>query len=133
MLTATLHLLLSSLDEVEHTGVAIELGIHGHRFHQHAHRTVVALVGTPVVYRIEQHLLLVIVFCQQISVGGCKDGTTEDTVCLAEGIYPILVHRHCPCQDGIHKLLVIAVGQQRRIAVAAIEVFRIPFLVLLKG
>ena len=113
MLSTALHLLLSSLDEVVYTSVTIELGIHRHRFHQHAHRTVCALVGTPVMYRVEQHLLFVIVFCQQIGVGGCEDGTAEDAVCLAEGIHPILVHHHGPCQDGVHKLLVIAVGQQR--------------------
>ena len=133
MLAATFHLLLSGLDEVDHPGVGIELGIHGYCFHQHANGAVAALVGASVVYGVEQHLLLVIEFSQQISVGGCEDGATEHAVRLAVGVYPCRVCGHGPCEQGIDKLLVVAVGQQWRVAVAAIEVFRIPFLVLLKG
>ena len=97
MLTAAFHLLFSSLDEVEHTGVAIELGIHGYRLHQHAHRTVRAFVGTSVVYSVEQHLLVVIVFCQQISVGGCKERTSENAVRLAESIDRVDDYVQCAC------------------------------------
>ena len=97
MLTTALHLFLSRLDEVEHTGVAIELGIHGYRLHQHAHRTVRALVGTSVVYSVEQHLLVVIVFCQQISIGSCKERTSENAVRLAENIDRVDAYAQCAC------------------------------------
>ena len=113
MLSATLHLLLSSLDEVEHTGVTIEPGIYRHRPDHHAHRMAATLVGTPVMECAEQGLLLIIVFCQQIAVGRCENGTSEHTVRLAEGIHPSLVHCHGALQEGIDELLVVAVGQQR--------------------
>ena len=132
VLPATRHLLLSGLQEVEHSRLVGEVCIDGHCLDQHSDcmccPTVVATTNDGA----EQCRLLVIVFSQQVAVGRREEGALEDAMFAAEGIHTGTVHMHAPRCQSVRILVAVKVGQQGREAVAAVELSCIPLLVGLK-
>ena len=112
MLPLPRHLLLSRSQEVEHRSVVLELGIDGKRPYQHRHRMGQSLVGSSVVNRVEQHLLLATVFSQQKGIGSREECALVDAVLLAEGVHAGRLHHHRSCQQTLLRLLILQVGQQ---------------------
>ena len=96
MLSASCHLLLSAMQKVQHCGVIIIFSIHGQCLDQHGHRLGQLLVGTTIMNRAEQCLLLVVVFRQQEGIGSREEGAFVDAVLFAVGFHLSLVYHHLP-------------------------------------
>ena len=129
MLAAPRHLLLSGSEEVDHRRVVRVLRIDGQRLDEHRHCTDQSFVGSSVVDGTEQHLLLIVELGQQVGVNGGEERTLEDAVFHAKGFYPLLCHRQLPGEQSFLRLRFFPVGQQRSIAVAAVEMLCIPLFV----
>ena len=134
MLSAAAHLVLPTLQEVQHRRVVVELRIDGQRLHRHTHGVQEPLVRTSIVYRGEERLPLVIVLGQQEAVGRREEIALEDALLLAEGIHL----RHLDVQRtnhrGLRMLRYLQVGRQLRKRVAAVaKLLGIPLLTLLEG
>ena len=111
VLALTRHLLFPCPQEVDHSGVIVELCIDRQCPYQHGHRMGQLLVGTSVVYGVEQHLLLVVVFRQQIAVSCREEGTLVDAVLLTVGFDIIDAHTHGPRQQTLLRPVSFQIGQ----------------------
>ena len=132
VLTATCHLLLPSLEELEHRGVACELSIGGQRLDEHADGVLQELVLPAVVDVCEQGFLLVVVLREQECESRCEQGALEDAVFLAEGVDALhaCAERTQEVNLGVQLwsdgLTCVHIRYERRVGIAAIEVLGKP-------
>ena len=133
MLAHTAHLVLTSLQVVEHLRFVIELSIDGQRLYRHSHRVEETLVCTSVVDRGKQRLLFIIIFGQQETVDRRKEIALEDAVLLTESIHFGHLHIECPHHTGLRVLRLLQVRHQLRKAVTTVKVLGIPLLAFIKG
>ena len=135
VLPTAAHLLLIGFQEVKYRCLVVPFGIYGQCPDQHSHRMRQLFVGTPIVNRAEQCLLLIVVLRQQIAVSSCEESALVDAVLLAVGFHLGLLYPHLPRQFGLTTDLFPFsknVAQQWAIHVTTIKVFRIPLLIRLE-
>ena len=105
VLTATCHLLLPCVEEVEHRGVACELSIGGQRLDEHADGMLQELVLPAAVDVREKGFLFVVVLCEEEGENRREQGTLEDAVCLAEGVDALHACAECTQEVNLGVLL----------------------------
>ena len=132
VLTATCHLLLPGLEELEHRGVACELSIGGQRLDKHADGVLQESILPAVVDVCEKGFLFVVVLCEQECENRGEQGALEDAVCPTECVDALHACAKRPCKaclrvelwnDG---LTCVHIRYERRVGVTAIEVLGKP-------
>ena len=110
MCSTTLHLLLAGLQEIEHRSIIGESRIYWYCLYQHGNGACQLFVCTTAIYRIEQRLLFIIVFRQQIAIYAVKESALENAVRLAEGINSFKTDTHLPLKSTYLRLIPFQVG-----------------------
>ena len=133
VLADTTHLVLPSLQVIQHLGLVVKLGIYRQRLDRHTNGMQKTFVRTTVIYRSKQRLLFIIIFSQQETISCGEEITLEDTFLFAEGIHLGHLHVERPHQRRLAVFRFLQVRHQLRKAVATVEVLGVPLLTFFKG